>query len=76
MFKEIKELLEPGWITKFKSERSKGHMGQTEIRVYEVYDEHNNLIGEIEHTSSTQIRGLTTRNNARWLSKTSGHPKT
>ncbi|MBS7815864.1 hypothetical protein [Wohlfahrtiimonas chitiniclastica] len=58
-----KVVLNTGETLKYKSMRTKGHMGQTEITNYDVIDKDGNIIGSVEHTDAFQIRGLKNRHH-------------
>lgn len=56
-----KVVLNTGETLKYKSMRTKGHMGQTEINIYDVLDANENIVGSVEYTDAFQIRGLKSR---------------
>lgn len=58
-----KIILKDGEKLKLISNKSKGHMGQTEITTYSVVDEGGNIVGSVVHTDAFQINGLRHRNH-------------
>lgn len=52
-----------GDTLKFESSRSKGFMGETDVTDYTILDSSGNVVGTVEYTEHTAVRGLRTTNS-------------
>ena len=59
---DSKVKLAPGETLKEESFRSKGFIGETDIATYSVVDSAGNIVGTVEHTQHTTVRGLRVTN--------------
>lgn len=54
--------LAPGETLKHESSRSKGFMGETDVTTYSVLDASGNVVGSVEHTEHTAVKGFRVTN--------------
>ena len=54
--------LAPGETLKHENSRSKGFMGETDITIYSVLDAFGNVVGSVEHTVHTAVKGFRVTN--------------
>ncbi|RDZ27998.1 hypothetical protein [Lysobacter silvisoli] len=55
--------LAPGETLRHENSQSKGFMGETDITNYSVLDSAGNVVGTVEHTEHTAVRGFRVSNS-------------
>lgn len=54
--------LNPGETLRFDSSRSTGFMGETDVSSYSILDASGNVVGNVEHTEHTAVKGFRVSN--------------